>query len=75
MLNIGSRPTVNNNADHRSIEVHLFDFESDIYGEKIELLFYEKLREEQKFGSIDALKDQLAQDKLDTLNWFQHNHQ
>ena len=75
MLNIGSRPTVNNNADHRSIEVHLFDFESDIYGEKIELLFYKKLREEQKFGSIDALKDQLAQDKLDTLNWFQHNHQ
>ena len=33
MLNIGSRPTINNNADHRSIEVHLLDFDSDIYGE------------------------------------------
>ncbi|MFY9152013.1 MAG: bifunctional riboflavin kinase/FAD synthetase [Prolixibacteraceae bacterium] len=73
MLNIGSRPTVNNNADHRSIEVHLFDFESDIYGEKIELLFYAKLREEQKFSSIDVLKEQLARDKENTLNWFRMN--
>lgn len=73
MLNIGSRPTVNNNADHRSIEVHLFDFESDIYDEKIELLFYTKLREEQKFGSVDMLKEQLARDKEETLNWFSRN--
>ena len=40
MLNIGSRPTVNRNADHRSIEVHLFDFDSDIYGEHLELIFF-----------------------------------
>lgn len=73
MLNIGSRPTVNNNADHRSIEVHLFDFESDIYDEKIELLFYTKLREEQKFGSVDMLREQLARDKEETLNWFSRN--
>ncbi|MDO8929815.1 MAG: bifunctional riboflavin kinase/FAD synthetase [Bacteroidota bacterium] len=71
MLNIGSRPTVNNNADNRSIEVHIFDFESDIYGEAIELVFFKKLREEQKFLSIDALKDQLVKDKTDTLNYFQ----
>jgi riboflavin kinase/FMN adenylyltransferase len=72
MLNIGSRPTVNNNADHRSIEVHLFDFESDIYGEQIELMFFKKLRDEQKFSSIEALKDQLSKDKTDTLAWFQN---
>ncbi len=72
MLNIGSRPTVNNNADNRSIEVHIFDFESDIYGEQIELVFFEKLREEQKFSSIDTLKDQLAKDKTDTLGWFKN---
>lgn len=71
MLNIGSRPTVNNNADNRSIEVHIFDFESDIYGEPIELVFFKKLREEQKFPSLEALKDQLAKDKTDTLNYFQ----
>ncbi|MDP2890737.1 MAG: bifunctional riboflavin kinase/FAD synthetase [Bacteroidota bacterium] len=70
MLNIGSRPTVNNNADNRSIEVHIFDFESDIYGEPIELVFFKKLREEQKFLSIDALKEQLVKDKADTIAFF-----
>lgn len=73
MLNIGSRPTVNNNADNRSIEVHIFDFEAEVYGEPIEVVFYKKLREEQKFPSLEALKDQLAQDKADTLAWFQNN--
>jgi riboflavin kinase / FMN adenylyltransferase len=71
MLNIGSRPTVNNNADHRSIEVHLLDFDSDIYGEQLELIFHRKLREEQKFDSIDALTEQLAKDKIDTISFFQ----
>ncbi len=71
MLNIGSRPTVNNNADHRSIEVHLLNFDSDIYGEHLELVFYRKLREEQKFDSLDALKEQLAKDKVDTFSFFQ----
>jgi riboflavin kinase/FMN adenylyltransferase len=70
MLNIGSRPTVNNNADHRSIEVHLFNFNEDIYGEAIELQFFSKLREEQKFDSLNALKDQLEKDKSTTLAYF-----
>lgn len=70
MLNIGSRPTINHNADNRSIEVHLFDFESDIYGEPIELVFYKKLRDEQKFASLEELKDQLAVDKKNTLDHF-----
>ena len=73
MLNIGSRPTVNNNADHRSIEVHIFDFDSDIYGEQLELTFLKKLREEQKFSSIEVLKEQLANDKTDTLDYFQNS--
>lgn len=72
MLNIGIRPTVNHNADHRSIEVHIFDFGADIYGLPIELTFYKKLREEQKFESLDALKDQLAKDKKATLDYFQN---
>jgi len=71
MLNIGSRPTVNNNADHRSIEVHLLDFDSDIYDEHLELIFFRKLREERKFDSLDALKEQLAKDKVDTAAFFQ----
>jgi riboflavin kinase / FMN adenylyltransferase len=71
MLNIGSRPTVNHNADHRSIEVNLFDFDSDIYGEHLELIFFRKLREEQKFDSLDALKEQLSKDKVETISFFQ----
>jgi len=73
MLNIGSRPTVNKNADHRTVEVHIFSFDSDIYKEPIEVVFFKKLREEQKFASIEVLKDQLAQDKVNTLAWFQTN--
>jgi riboflavin kinase/FMN adenylyltransferase len=71
MLNIGSRPTVNNNADHRSVEVNIFDFDADIYGEHLEVIFYKKLREEQKFASLDALKDQLAKDKANTKSFFE----
>jgi riboflavin kinase / FMN adenylyltransferase len=71
MLNIGSRPTVNHNADHRSIEVHLLNFDADIYGEHLELIFYRKLREEKKFESLDALKEQLANDKANTISFFQ----
>ncbi len=71
MLNIGSRPTINNNADQRSIEVNLFDFDADIYGEAIELVFFRKLREEQKFASLDLLKEQLAKDKDATVAFFQ----
>ena len=70
MLNIGSRPTVNHNADHRTVEVNLFDFSDDIYGEPIEVVFYHKLREEQKFASLDALKEQLAQDRINTIFYF-----
>lgn len=72
MLNIGNRPTVNHNADQRSIEVNIFDFNADIYGHAIELTFYKKLREEQKFSSLEALKAQLALDKTDTLSYFQN---
>lgn len=72
MLNIGNRPTVNHNADNRSIEVHILDFKDDIYGQPIELTFFKKLREEQKFSSLEALKEQLKKDKTDTFTFFQH---
>lgn len=73
MLNIGTRPTINNNADHRSIEVHIFDFNRDIYKKQVELKFVTKVRDEQKFGSIDSLRAQLEQDKTDVLEIFQNN--
>lgn len=63
MLNIGTRPTVNINADNRSIEVHIFDFAADIYHAEITLHFEKKIRNEQKFETLDALKEQLIKDR------------
>ena len=70
MLNIGTRPTVNSNADHRSIEVHIFGFSETIYGKQLELCFYHKIREEQKFSSIDKLKARLEEDKIQVQSYF-----
>ncbi len=64
MLNIGMRPTFNNNADNRSIEVHIFDFSKDIYGKEITLSFVDKIRDEQKFDGIESLVEQLKNDKI-----------
>lgn len=67
MLNIGTRPTFNNNADNRSIEVNIFDFTGDIYGHEITLIFVDKIREEQKFENVDMLVTQLEKDKIAAL--------
>ena len=64
MLNIGIRPTVNFNADHKSIEVHIFDFDSDIYNLEVTLFFIEKIRDEKKFAGIDELRLQLINDRI-----------
>lgn len=68
MLNVGIRPTVNYNADNRSIEVHLFDFDEDIYQADITLHFVEKIRNEQKFAGLDQLREQLIKDKESALH-------
>jgi riboflavin kinase / FMN adenylyltransferase len=64
MVNIGVRPTVNHQMDNRSIEVHILDFNQDIYSEEISLLFIAKTRNEMKFPDVEALKRQLQQDEL-----------
>lgn len=63
MLNIGHRPTINANADHRTIEAHLFDFHDDIYQQEVTLEFFHRVRDEQKFASLEQLKAQLELDK------------
>ncbi len=63
MLNIGYRPTVNQHIDHRTLEVHIFDFNRDIYSEVIQLEFVTRVRDEAKFDTIDALKSQLINDE------------
>jgi riboflavin kinase/FMN adenylyltransferase len=64
MLNIGTRPTINYNADRRSIEVHLFNFDENIYKKEVTIRFITKVREEKKFASIDGLRTQLEKDKI-----------
>jgi len=62
MLNSGYRPTVD--GVNYSIEVHLFDFNEDIYNQFITIQYVDKIREEIKFDSLDSLKNQLEKDKL-----------
>ncbi len=70
MLNIGIRPTVNSNADHKTIEVNIFNFDEDIYNSSITTLFIEKIRDEQKFDRLELLQTQLAKDKIHALSIF-----
>jgi len=62
VLNIGHRPTLGHSAPQLRIEAHLLDFERDLYGVELELVFVEKLREEQRFGSLDELRHQIVTD-------------
>ena len=62
MLNIGFRPTVE--GQFKTIEVNIFDFNQDIYGEKIELQLIHFIRDEHKFENIDLLRNQLKEDAL-----------
>lgn len=59
IANLGTRPTF---AAGRSVEVHLFDFERDIYGRELRVGFVERIRGEQRFAGIDELKRQITQD-------------
>ena len=62
MCNVGCRPTVSS-GNHRTIETHIFDFSEDIYGLDIKVTFIEKLRDEVRFESLEALRSQLEKDK------------
>lgn len=62
MLNIGKRPTLGGDLE-RSIEVNIFDFQKDLYGQKITVHFLTKCRDEKKFNGIEELKAQLKNDE------------
>lgn len=62
MLSIGTRPTIND-AGIRSIEVNLFDFDKEIYGSVLTLYFIRRLRGEEKFDSLEALKEAMRNDE------------
>ncbi|MFC2126935.1 bifunctional riboflavin kinase/FAD synthetase [Bacteroidota bacterium] len=66
MMNIGIRPTVN--GEDQTIEVHLFDFNLDIYNQQLKIELLDFIRDEQKFESLEHLKEQLLLDKTKSLS-------
>lgn len=69
VANLGTRPTID--GSYWVLEVHLFDFSSDIYGRHIDVEFCVKLRDEQKFDSLEALKHQIQQDAEAARDYFE----
>jgi riboflavin kinase / FMN adenylyltransferase len=69
MMYIGNRPTIN--GSKRNIEVNIFDFNTDIYGESITIYFHKLLRQDSKFHDLEELKRQLFQDKETALKYLQ----
>lgn len=69
MLNIGTRPTLHNGGE-RSIEVHVFDFDGDLYGQTLQVELLHRLRREQEFGSMEELRAQLERDREMCRKWM-----
>ena len=70
MMNIGNHPTVN--GTNQTIEVHFLNFNEDLYGQEITIELLEFIRDEQKFDSLDALKNQIQKDKEYCIKYL-HN--
>lgn len=68
MTNIGMRPTFG--GQHQTVETNIFDFEDDIYGQRLLLSFYYRIRDEQKFDNVEQLVQQLRKDREDTEAHF-----
>ncbi len=72
--NVGNKPTFNQEALAKpSIEVHIFDFNQDIYGQEVLVEWHRYLRKEQKFSGIEELKSQLEVDKATAIDYFAQN--
>ena len=71
IANIGVRPTVD--GKEPLLEVHVFDFSGDLYNELLTIRFKRKLRDEQAFDGIDALKAQIDRDIAEAKEWFAAN--
>jgi riboflavin kinase/FMN adenylyltransferase len=69
VMNIGTNPTVN--GEELSLEVHFIDFDVDLYNSKIEISVLERIRDEQKFDSIELLKLQIQKDKETAISFIE----
>ena len=76
MLNIGYNPTFEgeeNSGRERSIEINIFDFNRDIYGETVTIEFFKRIRDEIKFDSVDSLVKQIKKDEVQVMEFFSAN--
>lgn len=71
MMNIGHNPTIND-EENQTIEIHFFDFNTSIYNLELKIEMLDRIRDEKKFDSIEALKKQLNQDKNTSLNYIKN---
>jgi riboflavin kinase/FMN adenylyltransferase len=70
VCNVGYKPTFNKDTLKISIEVHLFDFNQDIYGKEVTIEWHLYLRKEQKFSGIEELVTQIEKDKQNAISYF-----
>jgi len=70
MLNVGIRPTLKDTLVKKTVEIHLFDFHGDIYGQDVRVSFLKRIRDELTFENIDVLRNQLKKDRAISLQWL-----
>lgn len=80
ITNIGVKPTITKDvaenvveAGEKSVETHIFDFDKELYGKRIVVEFLRKMRDEQKFGSVEELSAQIVKDCEAARAWFEKN--
>jgi riboflavin kinase/FMN adenylyltransferase len=62
VTNIGYRPTFESGPSHPTIEAHVLDFDGDLYDRQVDLVFFERLRDERRFEGPEALREQIGRD-------------
>ena len=72
IANLGFKPTIKNHKD-LSLEVHIFNFNKDIYSKLVKISFYKKIRDEIKFSNLESLKTQIEIDKEVSISYFKKN--
>lgn len=74
VCNIGYKPTFVEDRKEKTIEVHIFQFNEQLYDEEVIVTFYKFIRDEKKFPNIDALVEQIEKDKREAEQFFVQNH-
>ena len=72
VANVGTRPTIGDRTK-ANLEVHIFDYDANLYGQAINVQFFKHVRDEKKFDSLDELKSTIASDIAYAKSWLTNN--